>query len=67
MAADFVKRGALGAIWVGKLDKVPSSHCKVKWEVEFQRTPPASVRPLKPKVWLMHPVTLDADIYYELA
>ena len=66
MAADMVKSGALGAVWAGKYNNMPSAYTKVLWDVEFKRTPPAALRPVKPKMWLMCSTRLEKDFYYEL-
>lgn len=66
ISADTLKRGALGAAWLGKLDALPSMHTKVLWDTEFKKTPPASLRPVKPKMWLMCKTELQAGFFYEL-
>ena len=66
LAAQYVKRAAVGAIFNGHMDKLPTKNAHTLWEVKKSLAPPAEVRPMKPELWLKNHVELKANIYYKL-
>ncbi len=65
-SATVVKRGQLGAVFNHKRDKLPKVNCAIIWEVSMDLNPPASVKPLKPKFWLVGQLQMKADHAYML-
>ncbi|CAK0798576.1 unnamed protein product [Prorocentrum cordatum] len=51
----------VGSTFKGKFDKLPTWPALLAWEVEIDKTPPATVRPLKPKLWFAAASQLKAD------
>ena len=42
------------------------SVCQILWEVELDCRPPATIRPLKPKLWLCNKVAMEANKAYKV-
>lgn len=57
----------IGAAWSEDYSFLATPVTRVVWEVVFDRTPPATVRPVKPKVVLTRPVILKRKAVYLLA
>ena len=66
MADGTLKRAALGAVFLGKLSKLPNKVVKTVWEMELSLKPPAMLRPIKPKLWLVRHTELKAGKFYRL-
>ena len=67
MAEKTLKRGVLGAAYVTRFDKLHAmSSVKVLWDVEPKLEPPAHMKPLKPKLWMMGSITLEKGFFYQL-
>ena len=56
IASPSLKRASFGAAYAnhwGKIPTPPSSDCGVLWEVEPKLDPPAEIKPIRPKLWLL--------------
>ena len=60
------KHACLGAMLLGNFGSLPTTSAAVLWDVNLSLEPPASVKPLKPKLWLMGRLQLLAGVYYLL-
>ena len=60
------KRASLGAMLLGHFGSLPTTSAAVLWDVELSLEPPARVKPLKPKLWLMGRLQMQAGVYYLL-
>ena len=67
LAEPNLKRSVAGAALMGHLDKLPKSHLQVKWEVTTTgAAPDISMKPIRPKLWIMGKITMEADYFYEV-
>lgn len=57
-ATDF-KHSEVGALFAKSLNSVPLTYGKIVWEVEVDKMPPATLRPIKPKYWLLKKVAME--------
>ena len=57
--------GSLCAGWIRS--KNDNANIVVAWEVQIETNPPASVRPMKPKVWLQRPLNVEPGFLYKVA
>ena len=55
-----------GAVFLGKFSKLPSKVAKIVGEMELYLKPPAMLRPMKPKLWLVRHTELKAGKFYRL-
>ena len=56
----------IGAIFSGDLSGLPSKYGRLLWEVEIDRMPPATIRPIKPKFWLVRNIQLPHGMVQKL-
>ena len=61
-----IKRAMLGAVFLEHMSKLPKEHGRVLWEVDVSSVPPAKIRPLKPKMWLVVNAVIKKGLYYQL-
>jgi hypothetical protein len=61
-----IKRASMGAVFLNKMDQLPTVASQIVWEVALALEPPAKVRPVKPKMYLMGKLDLMPGIYYLL-
>jgi hypothetical protein len=66
LAEPNLKRAVAGAAFLGHFDKLPKSHLQVKWEVTTTPAPNISMKPIRPKLWIMGKITMEADYFYEV-
>ena len=66
LATGVLKRATAGAYFVGRLQKLPTQHARIIWDVQIKAEPPACVRALKPKLHLFGKCTFEKDVYYKL-
>ena len=67
IASGQLKRAVLGAAFSGCFEKIyESPYLEVIWECGLQKTPPAMMKPLKPKCYLACHTSLEANKYYKL-
>ena len=66
MAETIQKRAVLGAAFNTRIDALPNTYARVIWEAEEVVTPPAHLRPTKPKLWLLRSVQLEEGFMYAL-
>ena len=70
IASPSLKRASFGAAYAnhwGKIPTPPTSPCGVLWEVEPKLDPPAEIKPIKPKLWLLGKTELAADTLYRIS
>jgi hypothetical protein len=60
------KHAQLGALFVDRLGKLPRSKCGILWDVEYSPAPTSTIRPIKPKLWLVGKATLQPGVTYIL-
>lgn len=58
------KHAEFGLCWHGCFEKLPTSHCKIVWDCCISEAPPAVIKPVKPKLWLVKTLTLQPGKYY---
>lgn len=56
----------IGAAWSGDYSPLATAGTSVLWEVSLDREPPATIRPIKPKVWVTRPLCLKRQAIYKL-
>ena len=66
LRAEFIKRAAIGACFIGKFDKLPSENAELTWEIQKDLVPPAAFKPTKPKMWFANRMKLEKSYYYLL-
>lgn len=66
IAGGLLKRAAAGGVFVGRLTKTVFSHARIIWDCVVQREPPASLKPSKPKLYLMCTTKLEPNFFYKL-
>ena len=67
MAKSTLKRAIFGAAFLDHMDKLPKGGALgVKWEVQTCLDPPAHLRVIKPKFWLLCSVRVKANMAYKL-
>lgn len=66
MAETNIKRASLGAVFLSKMDQLPTVASQIVWEVVLALEPPAKVRPVKPKMYLMGQLDLMPGNFYLL-
>jgi hypothetical protein len=66
LQGQLLKRACFGAAFLDKFTKLPVTDARVTWEISLTKEPPARFQPMKPKVWLTGPVSLQADAFYRL-
>ena len=68
LAGGLVKRAAVGGVFVGRLTKVTNLvHCRIIWDCNIQREPPATLKPSKPKLYLVCTTKLEPGFFYKLS
>ena len=66
-AATQLKRAAFGASLLGHLKTLEGcEHGEVIWDCALVKDPPAMIRPLRPRFWLLCEVELEVGKYYQL-
>jgi hypothetical protein len=55
-----------GALFVSQLTKLPYEKARLVWECELDTAPPATIRPRKPKMWLVAKAKLQKGNAYVL-
>jgi hypothetical protein len=67
MAQNTLKRAIFGAAFLDHMDKLPKNDSfGVIWEVQTCLDPPAHMRVIKPKFWLLGAVRMKANMAYKL-
>ena len=67
LAGGVLKRAAAGAAFLGRLSKLTSlKSTKMVWDSVLKSEPPATLRPTKPKFYLMKSITLEPGLFYQL-
>ena len=61
-----LKMAELGAIYKGVFGEVAKSHVQIVWEVQINTSPPAKIKPLKPKVWVTAELLMNAGVLYKV-
>ena len=61
--SDILKRAVFGAALKGRFVTLPMRHGGVRWDMEMCKTPPAMLKPIKPKFWLEVQVELQHGLY----
>ena len=60
------KRAAIGAVFHGHWDKLPTGNAGILWEVDVDLNPAAKMKPPKPKMWLSGKQTLKVGFIYKV-
>lgn len=61
------KRGVAGAVFINRFQEFSRAPAlKLLWEVELAAGPPALLKPLKPKVWLLGVAHMMPGCWYQL-
>jgi hypothetical protein len=58
-----LKHGELGAMFFDKIEVDATSCLRILWEVEIDVNPPAAVRAVKPKCWIVKQLTVKSGLY----
>ena len=61
------KRASIGAVFNGHWNKLPTGNAGILWEVDVDLNPPAKMKPLKPKLWLLGKQTLKVGLIYKVS
>ena len=61
-----LKVAELGALFMNNLKDLPKQHARLVWECELDTSPPACIRPRKPKVWLTCTTNVNKGTAIEL-
>jgi len=67
LASSTLKRGLAGALFSGKLDKLPTMNGAIKFEVEPVTDHPAHLRAVRPKFWFLGSLKMKPGIMYKLS
>ena len=62
-ASSELKRASFGAVFKGKLQKLPTDMADVIWEATLVTTNPCHLRPTRPKFFLRGTMTLKAGYF----
>lgn len=65
MAASQLKRGLAGGIF-SDVSQLQTSCAEIAWEVTASYDPPAAIKPIKPKFWLLGNVEIKMDTVYKV-
>ena len=65
LAGTTLKRAQAGAFFEN-VSKLECNHAGVIWEVQLSFDPPATVKPVKPKYWLLGSLTMEPEKIYKL-
>ena len=60
------QRTQVGAAYIGDFGSLPNITGSFLWEVEIDIAPPATIKALKPKLWLLGEATLAAGSVYQI-
>ena len=65
LAGTTLKRAMAGALFTD-FKALGSDVAKIVWEIAVSHDPPACIKPLKPKLWLINKVQMELDSIYKV-